>query len=334
LNGMKVRYLSAFVIPFVGSTAAAQSLATPKCPPGPPISATIAQDACQQAFDVYQFMAPQLGLALTGGNATAGQGGVLGGLGHGSKGIRVNGFHGKIPDVNNPAFAQSTTGAKRSVLPTTDEWVGLPTADAAIGLFKGFPFGVSNVLGLDALVSMSYVPKLTQDDFSVDPGSSFQFGYGARIGLLSESIVTPGISFTWLQRDLPKTDIIATLNGASLAVLDMKVSTKAWRVVASKNLIMFSVAGGIGQDKYDQSAIVRGSASQGGVGVVAEAPGTSESLSRVNFFGDLAYNLPLLKIVAEIGHATGGTVETYNSFSGGRADQSYTYGSLGIRLSW
>ena len=59
-----------------------------------------------------------------------------------------------------------------------------------------------------------------------------------------------------------------------------------------------------------------------------------ESLSRVNFFGDLAYNLPLLKIVAEIGHATGGTVETYNSFSGGRADQSYTYGSLGIRLSW
>jgi len=68
--------------------------------------------------------------------------------------------------------------------------------------------------------------------------------------------------------------------------------------------------------------------------VVAEAPGTSESLSRVNFFGDLAYNLPLLKIVAEIGHATGGTVETYNSFSGGRADQSYTYGSLGIRLSW
>jgi hypothetical protein len=117
---MKVRYLSAFVIPIRRFHAAAQSLATPKCPPGPPISATIAQDACQQAFDVYQFMAPQLGLALTGGNATAGQGGVLGGLGHASVGIRVNGFHGKIPDVNNPAFAQSTTGAKRSVLPTTD----------------------------------------------------------------------------------------------------------------------------------------------------------------------------------------------------------------------
>ena len=100
------------------------------------------------------------------------------------------------------------------------------------------------------------------------------------------------------------------------------------------NLAMFSVAGGIGQDKYEQSAVVRGTVTQGGVNVTAQAPGTNESLSRVNFFGDLAYNLPLLKIVAEIGHATGGTVETYNSFSGGRADQSYTYGSLGIRLSW
>jgi hypothetical protein len=90
----------------------------------------------------------------------------------------------------------------------------------------------------------------------------------------------------------------------------------------------------IPQDKYEQSAIVRGSITQFGGSVTAEAPGTSESLSRVNFFGDFAYNLPMLKIVAEIGHATGGTVQTYNSFSGGRADQSYTYGSLGLRLTY
>ncbi|HVE33360.1 MAG TPA: hypothetical protein VNC18_07385 [Gemmatimonadaceae bacterium] len=331
---MKVRYLSAFVLASLSTSAIAQDLAAPKCPSGPPVSATVAQDACQQAFDVYQFMAPQLGLALTGGNATAGQGGVLGGLGHFSVGIRANVFHGKVPDVNNPAFAQSATGAQRRTLPTTDEWVGLPTADAAIGLFKGFPLGLSNILGLDALVSMSYVPTLSRDDFSVTPSSNFQFGYGARLGLLSESLVSPGISLTWLQRDLPKTDLVANLAGASLSVTDTKVSTKAWRVVASKNLIRFSVAAGIGQDKYEQSATVRGSITQFGGSVTAEAPGTSESLSRVNFFGDFAYNLPMLKIVAEIGHATGGTVQTYNSFSGGRADQSYTYGSLGLRLTY
>ena len=102
---MKVRYLFALLFASLSTKAVAQDLAAPKCPSGPPLSATIAQDACQQAFDVYQFMAPQLGLALTGGIATAGQGGVLGGLGHLSVGLRVNGFHGKIPDVNNPAFA-------------------------------------------------------------------------------------------------------------------------------------------------------------------------------------------------------------------------------------
>jgi len=30
------------------------------------------QDACQQAIDVFKLMAPQLGIAITGGNATLG----------------------------------------------------------------------------------------------------------------------------------------------------------------------------------------------------------------------------------------------------------------------
>ena len=33
----------------------------------------VAQDACQQAYDLFQFMAPQLGVAVAGGNATLGQ---------------------------------------------------------------------------------------------------------------------------------------------------------------------------------------------------------------------------------------------------------------------
>ncbi len=51
-------------------------------------------------------------------------------------------------------------------------------------------------------------------------------------------------------------------------------------------------------------------------------------------FGDLSLNLPIFKIVGEVGQASGGTVNTYNSFAGGRADRSQVYGSLGIRLSW
>ena len=85
------------------STAFAQSggLSSPKCQGGGLGSQQqIAQDACQEAYDLYQFMSPQLGLALAGGNATIGQGSVLGGLGHLSIGVRGNVFNGTLPKVD------------------------------------------------------------------------------------------------------------------------------------------------------------------------------------------------------------------------------------------
>ena len=57
-------------------------------------------------------------------------------------------------------------------------------------------------------------------------------------------------------------------------------------------------------------------------------------LLRVIFWATLIVDDVWPEIVAEIGHAAGGTVETYNSFSGGRADQASTYGSLGLRVGW
>src|SRR5256885_4022404 len=106
-------------------------LSSPVCPAGTNTATRVAQDACQQAYDVYQFMAPQLGLALAGGNATLGQASTLGGFGHFSIGARINGFQGSLPQVQN--FQQSTAGAQRNpALQTKDQWLGLPTADAAI----------------------------------------------------------------------------------------------------------------------------------------------------------------------------------------------------------
>jgi hypothetical protein len=331
---MNVRFVVAVGLVMAASSARAQGLQSPKCPGGAPLSPQqVAQDACQQAYDVYQLLSPQLGLALTGGNATAGQGGVLGGLGHFSIGLRANGFSGLLPDVSSSQFTPRTSGAAPArTLPTTSRLVGLPTADAAVGLFRGLPLALTNVLGVDALVSASYVPDINHNDVSINPHQNWQFGYGVRVGLLSESIVTPGLSVTWIERDLPTTDITATVNNAGLQVHDEKVKTNAWRVVASKNLVMFGVAVGIGNDHYAQSANVSGSVS-GLLSGSATAPGTDQTLNRTNLFADLSFNLPLFKIVGEIGQATGGTVQTYNAFSGGRADRSQVYGSLGLRLT-
>ncbi len=323
------------------SVASAQGggLTNSPCPPGTltggiPSSQRVAQDACTQAFDLYQFMSPQLGLALAGGNATLGQGSVLGGIGHFSVGLRGNVFRGVLPDVTN--FQQSTTGAQQRVLPTKNQILGLPTADGAIGIFKGLPLGLTNIGGVDALVSASYVPTITSGSgsFSITPQNNWQFGYGARVGLLSESIVVPGVSVTWIKRDLPTTTLTGTSGGDTLSVANAKVNTSAWRVVASKSFIFFGLAAGAGQDKYEQSADISAHVSQGAFSGDASVPGTSQTMTRTNLFADLSLNLPLFKITGEVGQASGGTVNTFNSFAGGRADRSQVYGSAGLRLSF
>jgi len=321
-------------VPLLESSA--QGLSSPACAGGSGGSvALVAQDVCQQAYDVYQLLAPQLGLALAGGNATAGQGSVLGGLGHFSVGVRVNAFSGLIPNTDN-GYPVSTNGAQQRTLPTQSSFFGLPTADGAIGLYNGFPLGLTNVLGVDALVSAEYVPTITQTHFSLSPSSNLKFGYGVRVGLLSESIAFPGVSFTWIERDLPLIDITTSsnTNGAAttLAINDMKVETHAWRLVASKSLMAFAVAAGVGRDGYQQSATIEGTVSQGAA-AGSQTVSLAQTLDRTNMFGDLSINLPALKIVFEVGDAIGGTVRTYNSFSGGTPDRSQLYGSFGLRLS-
>ncbi|MEO8337200.1 MAG: hypothetical protein ABI664_19640 [bacterium] len=329
---------------FAVAGAGAQDLASSVCPAGNvgqpiPNQARAAQDACQQAYDIYQYMSPQLGLALAGGNATLGQGSTLGGPGHFSIGVRINGFQGSLPDVAN--YSPSTSGAQRNgSLATKDQWLGLPTADAAIGIFSGLPLALTNVGGIDALVSASYVPSFSSGTLNVTPSSNFQLGYGVRVGLLSESIVVPGVSFTYIKRDLPTTSISGNFSGGTTAqgtfkIDNVKVNTSAWRVVASKSFLLFGFAAGAGKDMYDQSADIAATVTTNIVGLPsasATVPNTTQKLDRTNYFFDASLNLPLFKIIGEIGQASGGTVQTYNGFSGGRADKSHQYFSAGIRF--
>jgi hypothetical protein len=310
-----------------------------------------ARDACQQVYDVFQFMAPQLGISLAGGNATLGTGSTLGGLGHFSIGIRGNILNGVVPQIDK--FNQRTAASSPSPaqqLPAKNQVFGLPTADAAIGIFGGLPLALTNVGGIDLLLSATYVPTIGDGnkDFSLKPKQNLQLGYGVRVGLLSESILVPGVSFTYLKRDLPSTTIsgsttlsttvlgVPTPATASLTIADAKVNTSAWRLVASKGLLLFGLAAGVGQDTYSQSAAVSASvASSNAVVGTSSAILTAAypDIKRTNYFLDASLNLPLFKIVGEVGQVTGGTVNTYNSIGSDRADKSLTYGSLGLRFA-
>ena len=310
----------------VGSARAQGAAADPQCTAAP----TVSEDACQQAVDLFKFMMPQLGIALNGGNFTLGQGGTLGGLGHFSIGIRGNLLAGHVPDLQSP----SITGIQqRTAYPVEKEFLGLPAVDASIGIFKGLPLALSNVGGIDLLLSAIYIPKVETDEVLIEPETNLKIGYGVRVGLLQESLVIPGISASYMRRDLPKVDITGTIQGAPPAqinVHDFEVKTNSWRLTASKSLVLFSLAAGVGQDTYDASTSIQTNVSGNQAG-----PFTLEQkkVTRTNYFGDVSINLMVLKIVGEVGMVSGGDIPTHNVFTT-EADASRMYGSVGIRFGF
>ena len=311
----------------VGLTA--QSIDS-RCP-GLALSDRAAQDACQKAVDIFAFMTPQLGIGLVGGNATLGTGGALGGIGRFSIGVRGNGIRGRVPQVAN--VNASITGAVRSDYRVDNQVVGLPAVEGAIGLFGGIPLGVTHAFSLDGLVSATYVPEFNRSNVAVSlPDGSLKLGFGGRLGVLAESFATPSVSLTYLHRDLPTTSIVATSGDDNISVNDISVKTSAWRAVAGKSLGFFGVALGGGRDSYDSRATGTVRVNEAAFSVSGGPYDLSQKVTRSNMFADFSLNFPLIKLGAEIGRVSGGKIDTYNTFSGKRADDALTYASVGIRI--
>ena len=300
-----------------------------------------AADACQQAVDFFNYMAPQLGTAMTGGNTTLAQGGSMGGMRFGliprfALGVRVNAVQGNRP-VYEPTFSPlagaSAPPPAAQEIATETQIVPLPAVDLALGVFKGIPLALSNVGGVDLLLSASYVPKLgdrASDDFAIEPDESLAIGYGVRIGLLQESLVVPGVGFSYMQRKFPKTTLFArqdnALGAATLEVRDLDLKSNAWRLTASKSLLLFGIAAGVGQDTYDASTAIRAQQSTATVNAAV-----SSKVTRTNMFADLSMNLLILKLVGSVGMVSGGDILTYNSYDAA-GDKSRLYGSVGVRI--
>ena len=339
---MKGRLFVSFVaLALAAMSASAQDLQ--RCPPGTtngfgvPDQTRASQDACQKAIDLFQYLAPQLATSVAGGNATLGQAGSLGGLGHFSAGFRINALQGSLPQVQN--VTPVVTGEVKSNYDTKTQLFPMPTAELAIGIFKGLPLAITNVGGIDLLVSAAYLPEFNSSGVSVKvPNGSLKLGYGARVGILQESLLVPGVSVSYVRRDLPTVNIAANSGNDSLYVNNFSLKTTAWRVVASKGLLLFGLAAGVGQDKYETSTDVSAHIAARAVPPISAFTSVpvslSQNITRTNVFADLSLNLLLFKLTGEIGQVSGGTINTYNTFSGTQAADSRIYGSVGARFGF
>jgi hypothetical protein len=336
------RFLLALAI---GSLVASQRLSaqgiSPECPPGSfntlgqPDNTKIVQDACQKAIDLFQYVAPQLGAIVAGGSATQGFTGTLGGLGHFSAGIRGNAIRGSLPQVDK--IVPGTLGAQQSTYTITDAIFGLPTGDLAIGLFDGLPLGLTRLGGLDVLVSAAYLPTYNNSSLDIAvPSGSWKVGYGVKLGIVQEGPFIPGVSVSYLTRALPMVKVTGSSGDDRLILDSLRTTTRSWRLVAGKSLLLIGAAAGVGYDSYDTDATIsvtvapRPLTEGGSGGPIA----LTQRLSRSNIFGSLWINAQVLRIVGEIGRVSGGEIPTFNQFSGPQAADARTYGSVGVTFGF
>jgi len=328
----------------------AQGSVDQRCQPGTSASVVGGSgeggDACQKSIDLFNYVAPQLGMVISGGNATLGQAGALGGLGRFAFSLRGNALQGGLPDVE--ATPLSPGSANASSYTVEKQVVPMLSAEGSVGLFGGIPLGLTNVLGVDALVSAFYVPeynagfKKADSQFAIEtPDGQLKLGYGVRVGILGETISLPGISFTWLKRDLPRTNILTRpAISDEISLLNFDNNTAAWRVVAGKTFGPVGVAAGYGKDEYKSEADLTYSLGRG-CGIDQLCPTIrprdgsfhfDRTTKATNFFGDVAVNLGLLKIVGEVGSVSLDDVDAndfFNTFSES-AGKSRLYGSVGF----
>ena len=146
------------------SALAAQTTSGP-CTVSP--GAVAGADACQKGRDLFGFVVPQIGIAVSSGNPVLGEGGTLGGWPKRAFSFRVSAVDGQLPKNAVPISVTGSAvgndfGAARTPIP-------LPSADAAIGIFPGIPLGLTNTLGVDVLLGASYLPTVSESNFEVAP---------------------------------------------------------------------------------------------------------------------------------------------------------------------
>jgi len=321
---------------FVTSAALGAQAVSPQCTVTPAVAGS-ALDICRKAADLFAFVVPQVGVALSGGNPVLGEGGTLGGWGKRSVTFRVTAVDGRLPVKSVPLTLQRSGavgddfGADRAPVP-------MASIDAAIGVLTGIPVGVTNVGGVDLLVGATAVPTVKKGSFDLEPdGRGIAFSYGARIGLLQESSFVPGISVSYLRRALPSMDANSTTTNDTVQVRNVSLTSQALRLVASKRFVFIGLAAGIGQDKItgnaDLSAVVNEPLLGTSQRVAITFPTLRESVTRNTAFVNASLGLSAARLVVEIGRSNAGTVrETLNTFDGRRANEAYTYGSAGLTV--
>ena len=307
--------------------------------------------AVAQAVDAAQ---PQLGILMAGGNPTLGTastGGVrLGLLPRVSAGLRANVVFARLPDIRD----QSSENGQ--VVP--DEFaVPAPAlgANVSIGVFPGVSlapmvggFGAIDLLGSATILPVSLAGV---DGLEKNPVS---WGAGARVGLLRESFVTPGVSLSVMYRKMGEIQFgdvcegtegptvggggASCAGGGDFGEINFGLSNVSARAAVSKRLLGFGLTAGVGYDRFDTDADLafRGPSNISSAGrPIYRFSDVAVDNDRWSAFANGSFTLLVGSIVAEAGWMQGSdaAISSFPSASDFDAKEGTFFGSVGVRLS-
>lgn len=325
-------------IVIIAATALASSAAGAQCSAAP----IAVRQACTASVDLVNYMTPQMATAIAAGSSTLGQSGILGGLGRVAVSVRGTGvMNGAFPNIGDQPFR---TDGGTQTYSTESQVVPGAGVDASVGLTKGWSLGATRIGGVDLLVSALYLPDIEGEggDFSIKAADgNLKLGYGVRVGILDESVVTPGVHVSYLQRSLPTVSLSGSSGASSgvgsaqgsFALNDFAVKTTAVRVVAAKNFFVLGLQAGLGLDTYKADANISATVNPGTGNQTANAS-ASMSMTRTNMFVGAMVNFWLFKLVAEAGQVSGGSLPSPANTFDKPADAGRTYLSAGLRIAF
>jgi hypothetical protein len=266
-------------------------------------------------------------VVLSGGNPTIGSAGALGGLGHAAFALRANAVEVVLPDLSYNGSSSTVPAGEKLFAPA-------PLVDGVLGIYRGTAAGL---LALDLLGSAQLLPTGGSDHLTVDGdgrqiGSlALGLGYGARVGILREAGPLPAVSISIMRRDVPRITYGDVASGDSYSYgFDLQATNL--RLVASKQLLLFGLAAGLGWDKYTGDAVVRLRDPITGV----PQPGGSFDLnsSRVLAFFNAGVDLAMLRLTGEIGYQGGKDQDLSTNFEDFDTTGGKFFAGLGLRLGF
>jgi hypothetical protein len=286
-----------------------------------------AQRVCAAAVDGTRAFHPVIGVLISGGNPTIGSAAALGGLGHASITLRANAVELVLPEL-------AYDGSSTAVAAGDKFWAPAPLLEGAFGVYKGMGSGL---LAVDLLGSAQLLPTDQIDNMTVDAGArkigdlALGLGYGARIGLLRETGPLPAVSVSVMRRDIPQISYGDVTDGDRYSYgVDLHATNL--RLVASKKLLVFDVAGGLGWDKYTGDAVIRFRDPVSGITQPA-VPVELEN-TRVLGFLNAGMSLSVMRLTAEVGYQGGKDQELTTEFEDFDTTKGKFFAGLGLRVGF